>query len=70
MDGIGRENGQISAFLAVRLGKAIFFPIKRICGRYNASIPGADMSEMLPLLVVYLFANRTFMQVTAGSVKG
>lgn len=30
---------------------------------------GACLS-MLPLLVVYLFANRTFMQVTAGSVKG
>lgn len=30
---------------------------------------GACLS-MLPILVVYLFANRTFMQVTAGSVKG
>jgi len=30
---------------------------------------GACLS-MLPLLVAYLFANKTFMQVTAGSVKG
>lgn len=30
---------------------------------------GACLS-MLPLLVVYIFANKTFMQVTAGSVKG
>ena len=30
---------------------------------------GACLS-MLPLLIAYLFANRTFMQVTAGSVKG
>lgn len=30
---------------------------------------GACLS-MLPLLIVYLFANKTFMQVTAGSVKG
>jgi raffinose/stachyose/melibiose transport system permease protein len=30
---------------------------------------GACLS-MLPILVVYLFANRAFMQVTAGSLKG
>jgi len=30
---------------------------------------GACLS-MLPLLVVYLLANKTFMQVTAGSIKG
>jgi raffinose/stachyose/melibiose transport system permease protein len=30
---------------------------------------GACLS-MLPMLIVYLFANRTFMQFTAGSVKG
>lgn len=30
---------------------------------------GACLS-MLPLLIVYLFANKTFMQVTAGSIKG
>ncbi len=30
---------------------------------------GACLS-MLPILVVYFFANRSFMQVTAGSVKG
>jgi len=32
-------------------------------------LAGACMS-ILPLLVVYIFANKTFMQVTAGSVKG
>ncbi|WP_201305391.1 carbohydrate ABC transporter permease [Paenibacillus puerhi] len=30
---------------------------------------GACLS-MLPILIVYVFANRSFMQVTAGSVKG
>src|SRR5690554_6074643 len=30
---------------------------------------GACLS-MLPILVVYLFANKAFMQVTAGSLKG
>jgi raffinose/stachyose/melibiose transport system permease protein len=32
-------------------------------------LAGACLS-MLPILVVYLFANKAFMQVTAGSVKG
>jgi raffinose/stachyose/melibiose transport system permease protein len=32
-------------------------------------LAGACLS-MLPILVVYLFANKSFMQVTAGSVKG
>jgi raffinose/stachyose/melibiose transport system permease protein len=32
-------------------------------------LAGACIS-ILPLLVVYIFANRSFMQVTAGSVKG
>lgn len=32
-------------------------------------LAGACLS-MLPILVVYIFANKAFMQVTAGSVKG
>ncbi len=32
-------------------------------------LAGACIS-ILPLLIVYIFANRSFMQVTAGSVKG
>lgn len=32
-------------------------------------LAGACIS-ILPLLIVYLFANKTFMQVTAGSLKG
>lgn len=32
-------------------------------------LAGACIS-MLPILIVYLFANKAFMQVTAGSVKG
>ncbi|WP_170318197.1 carbohydrate ABC transporter permease [Paenibacillus thalictri] len=42
---------------------------------YNAAtqthlmMAGACIS-LLPILIVYIFANRSFMQVTAGSVKG
>lgn len=35
----------------------------------NLMMAGACLS-MLPILVVYMFANKSFMQVTAGSVKG
>lgn len=32
-------------------------------------LAGACLS-MLPMIVVYIFANKSFMQMTAGSVKG
>lgn len=32
-------------------------------------LAGACLS-ILPMLVVYVFANKSFMQMTAGSVKG
>lgn len=35
----------------------------------NLMLAGACMS-ILPLIIVYILANRSFMQVTAGSVKG
>jgi ABC-type sugar transport system, permease component len=35
----------------------------------NLMMAGACLS-IVPMLIVYLLANRTFMQVTAGSVKG
>lgn len=35
----------------------------------NLMMAGACLS-MLPILIVYLFANKSFMQMTAGSLKG